>query len=260
MTGFDPDAAARLLADLRLRRGGITPPIDDLPPTIRPGTLAEAYAVQARLRRLLVPALGPVVGWKIGCTSGVMQSYLGVDHPCMGTMFAGQMHQGSARLHASNYRRLGLECEIAVRLKADLAPNADPAPAIGAVMCSVEIVEERFTDFSACARESLIADDFFGMGCVLGAEVALGDIGDLSALTGGFSINGEPQATGRGDAILKNPLAALSWLSVVRGPEGGLKAGEVATLGSVVKTVYPVAGDRLSAGFQGLGNVGVEVI
>ncbi|MEO0360255.1 MAG: fumarylacetoacetate hydrolase family protein [Pseudomonadota bacterium] len=253
------EAAARALADVRLRRNGARPPIDDLPAAIRPRDLDEAYLVQAVLRRLLAPELEPVAGWKIGCTSPVMQAYLGVDHPAMGTLFAGQLRRREARLVAADFRRLGLECEIAVRLDADLPPGGDPAAAVGGVMCSVEIVEERFADFGACAKESLVADDFFSMGCVLGEEVPLAAVGDLKALLGGFTVNGEAAAEGRGDAILGDPLAALAWLAARRGPEGGLKAGDVATLGSVVKTIYPQEGDRVEASFDRLGAVTVEI-
>ena len=90
-------AAAEALAALRLRQGA-SPPIDDLPEPIRPRSIEEAYHVQAALRPLLSAALGPVAGWKIGCTSTVMQTYLGVDHPCMGTLFAGQIYEGAARV------------------------------------------------------------------------------------------------------------------------------------------------------------------
>lgn len=253
-------AAATALADLRLRENGVAPPLDDLPAAIRPGDVEAAYAVQAALRQRLAPRLGGVAGWKIGCTSAVMQEYLGVDHPCMGTLFSGQIHHGAARLTASDYRRLGLECEIAVRLGADLAEGADPAAAVAAMMCSVEIVEERFTEFSACAKETLIADDFFSIGCVLGVEVPLADLPALGGLRGRFTVDGEPGPEGTGAAILGDPMVALGWLAARRAAEGGLKAGELVTLGSVVKTIYPEAGQRIEARFGGLGAVTIEVV
>lgn len=253
------EAAADYLARLRLREG-MAPPIDDLPADVRPRDLTEAYAVQSALRTRLAPRLGAVAGWKIGCTSRVMQDYLGVDHPCMGTLFAGQLRHGAATLRAADYRKLGLECEIAVRMAADVGPGEDPAAAVGAVMCSVEIVEERFADFAVCAKESLVADDFFSMGCVLGEARALADLPDLRTLRGGFAVNGEDIATGLGAAIYGDPLDALRWLAEARAPEGGLRAGEVATLGSVVKTIYPRAGDRVEARFEGLGVVNIEVV
>ena len=53
---------------------------------------------------------------------------------------------GLADLKAGHYRKLGLECEIAVRLERDLSAGQDPRAAVGGVMTSVEIVEERFAD------------------------------------------------------------------------------------------------------------------
>ena len=68
---MDQDAmqeAARLLALAWLERA----PLEALP---------EAHAVQARLHGLQEAAgLGARVGWKIGCTTPVMQSYMGIDH------------------------------------------------------------------------------------------------------------------------------------------------------------------------------------
>lgn len=250
-------AAAALLADLRLRENGILPPLDDLPEAIRPRSVAEAYETQALLRARLAPRLGAPVGWKIGCTSKVMQEYLGVDRPCLGTLYADGLRRDRATLRAAGYRRLGLECEIAVRLGADLPPGGSARAAVAAVMCSVEIVEERFADFHACATETLIADDFFSAGCVLGAEADPAALPDLRTLEGGFVENGAPGPRGRGEAILGDPLAALAWAAEAA---GGLRAGEVVTLGSVVRTIYPEPGARIVAAFGGLAPVTVEVI
>lgn len=251
--------AATALANLRLRRNGARPPLDDLPAQIRPRNIAEAYDVQAELAGMLVPTLGPVAGWKIGCTTDVMRRYLNVDQPCAGAMFEREIRHGAAQLRANDYRKLGLECEIAVRLAQDMGAGDDPAQAIGAVMCSVEIVEERFTDFAHTATETLVADNFFGAGCVLGEDVAPGP--DFTSLRGGFSVNGNaPEFIGEGAAIMGDPLAALIWLAKQRASRGGLKAGQVVTLGSVVKTIYPSVGDVVVASFEGLPGVRLEIV
>ena len=252
------EQAAEALADLRLRRNGVRPPITDLPDNIRPRDLREAYAVQTCLADILAAALGPAIGWKIGCTTDVMRGYLGIDHPCAGTMFASELRYRNADLKAGHYRKLGLECEIAVRLERDLSAGQDPRAAVGGVMTSVEIVEERFADFTSAASETLIADNFFAAGCVLGEEMPL--VGELKHLSGGFRVNGAAAAyIGKGAMIMGDPLAALSWLAVVRTPHGGLKAGQVVTLGSVVKTIYPNVGDVVEASFDGLSPVSVVV-
>jgi 2-oxo-3-hexenedioate decarboxylase/2-keto-4-pentenoate hydratase len=130
-------------------------------------------------------------------------------------------------------------------------------------MASVEIVEHRFRDFTTAGPPSLIADDFFSCGCVLGAAITLAEAGDLAALNGGFSIDGEvPQQQGNGAAILGHPLNALAWLADHLNARGSnLKAGEVITLGSVIKTIYPQAGSRtrIEARFEQLAPVTLQI-
>src|SRR5262245_14791077 len=112
---------ARFLADLRQRRHGRRPPIDEVPADIRPGDLDDAYAVQEAARPLIAAAgRGEPVGWKIGSTSPPMQAALGIPFPCAGTLYAGTVHRTHAAVDRADYSRPGLECEIAVRLAADL--------------------------------------------------------------------------------------------------------------------------------------------
>lgn len=250
--------AAALLADLRLRRNGRTPPIPDLPEAIRPRDMDEAYALQEALGALLERDLGRRVGYKIGLTSKVMQDYIGFDAPAYGRLYESEIRQGSADLRWSDFRRLGLECEIAVRLRADLAPDGDPAAAVGEAMCSVEIVEERFEDFRAASREAMAADDFFTRGVIQGAAVEPAALGDPGAQEGGFSIDGAaPAQIGAGTAILGHPYAALTWLAEAR---GGLAAGDLVTLGSVVKTIYPEPGRTVRASFTDLPGVEIRIL
>ncbi len=266
-----PDAiqtAAELLADLRLRANGRDAQLDELPESCRPRTLEDAYAIQDQLRRLLATrGLGDPVGWKIGCTTPVMQAYLSIPHPCAGTLYRATLYDGRAVLRAANFFRLGLECEIAVRLSADIParPGAHSpdsvAAAVGGVMASVEIVDHRFRDFDIASTASLVADDFFSVGCVLGAARPLEALGDLSALSGCFSINGAPpDQEGKGAAILGHPLNALAWLADHLAARGtGLKAGEAVTLGSVVKTIYPRAGSSIEARVEGMSPVTLRI-
>ncbi len=268
MTPAAIQAAAEVLADLRVRAGGGRVQLEDLPEDCRPQSLDEAYAIQEALRPLLeARGLGAPAGWKIGCTTPVMQSYLNIGHPCAGTLYRGSTYRDRAALRASDFFQLGLECEIAVRLAGALGPRPGGqtretvAGAVGGVMTSVEIVDHRFRDFAAVATPSLVADDFFSVGCVLGAERPLEDLGDLAALSGGFGIDGAPPSeSGSGAAILGHPLNALAWLAEHVAARGGrLQAGALVTLGSVVKTIYPAGGTRIEAGFDRLPPVALQI-
>ena len=75
------EEAARRLAEARLEGRRLS----GLPPAARPADLAEAYAVQDGLHeRLAAAGAGALAGHKIGCTTPVMQAYLGIDTPCGG--------------------------------------------------------------------------------------------------------------------------------------------------------------------------------
>lgn len=262
------EAAARLLADLRTR-STIHAPIDELPEEIRPPDLMAAYQVQAALRRKLMRQRpGPQIGWKIGCTTPVMQNYLRIPHPCAGALYRGSVYRNQATLHAADFMTLGLECEIAVQLNRDLPhqgdmfARADVASAVGAVMASIEIVEHRFTDFRKASTPSLVADDFFSAGCVVGDAVTADMAGDLATLRGGFAISGaRPDTMGTGAEILGHPLSALTWLADQAAMLGTpLQAGQIVTLGSVVQTIYPKPGEQIEARFTRLPAVRVDVI
>ena len=224
--------------------------------------------MQDVLRALLAKrGLGAPCGWKIGCTTAVMQAYLDIPHPCAGTLYRNSVSSGETRWKAADYFKLGLECEIAVRMAADFdARTAEGdsgalAAAVGEVMASIELIEHRFRDFSTVPPPSLVADDFFSVGCVLGTPCRLADAGDLGTISGSFWVDGEPASEqGVGAAILGHPLDALMWLARHLASRGTtLHAGEIVTLGSVVKTIYPEAGARIEARFDRLPPVLLRV-
>jgi 2-keto-4-pentenoate hydratase len=73
-------AAAKEIAQARRNRT----PLKALPPGIAPKDEADGYRIQRAVHDLLLPQVGPLVGYKIGCTSAVMQRYLDIPHPCGG--------------------------------------------------------------------------------------------------------------------------------------------------------------------------------
>jgi 2-oxo-3-hexenedioate decarboxylase/2-keto-4-pentenoate hydratase len=269
---MDQDAieeAARLLARARLEHA----PLDALPEACRPGDEAAAYAVQARLHGLQEAAgLGARLGWKIGCTTPVMQSYMGIDHPCAGGLFAGTVTQGGAeagtegpvRYAFDDFCRVGVECEIVVRLGADLPAAAAPydratvAGAVAACMAGIEVVDDRFRNFRQVDVWTMAAGDFFNAGGVLGVPVAGFDPLALDALSGHMTVNGAAAGAGRGRDILGHPLEALAWLANLKAGQGeALAAGEIVMLGSVVETQWLTRGDVVEIEIESLGTASV---
>jgi 2-oxo-3-hexenedioate decarboxylase/2-keto-4-pentenoate hydratase len=249
--------AARLLCAARLgkERFGIRPE------GCRPQSEAEGYRIQDALHAALVAAgQGPAVGHKIGCTTAVMQRFLAIDNPCAGGVMAAGLQHRDGRFRHGDFLRVGVECEIAVTLASDLPAAGTPyerdevADAVGACMAAIEVVDDRYDDYRALDAATLIADDFFLAGCVLGEPVTDWRALDLPAAAGRMTIYGQEVGQGRGGDVLGHPLNALAWLANLRAAQGRpLCAGALVLLGSVVETKWLARGDRVEIAIEGLG-------
>jgi 2-keto-4-pentenoate hydratase len=258
MAGDAVLAAAQAIAAARRAHRAL----EALPVELQPEDEAAGYLVQRAVHDLLAPDLGDFVGYKIGCTSKVMQDYLGIAHPCAGGMFGRSVHETGAVLRARDFIRVGVECEIAVRLERDLPASAAPftaahvQAAVGACHPAVEIVDDRYAQWEALGAPTLIADDFFAAGCVLGAPVLRDVLPDLLTVRGRALINHQEVGQGTGADVLGHPYHALAWLANHLASEGrGLQAGQMVLTGSLVKTVWLKPGDRVVMELDGLGTV-----
>ena len=192
--------------------------MQELPADLRPVTVEDAYAVQDALHECLAArGAGAMAGHKVGCTTPVMQAYLGIDHPCAGGVPAATAQHGHGAFRFADFVRVGVECEIAVRLGRDLTGAVDrdaAASAVDAVMAAIEIVDDRWQDYATVTPPTLIADDFFAAGCVLGDGREPGM--DLRTVRGAMTVNGETVGEGTGADILGHPLNTLVWLAGTR--------------------------------------------
>jgi 2-keto-4-pentenoate hydratase len=228
----------------------------NLPEAIAPGTVAEAYAAQAALCELWGPRLGPVAGLKIATTTRVMQELMGIDHPCMGTIFAARVYASPATIAKADYINVRIECELAVRLGRDLPQAGAPYAregvrgAVSEVMAAFELIEDRFADYKSSNALSLIADNAWNGGIVLGPAIPLSANLDLDGIPGTLKRNGKEAGSGRTD----DPLGALAWLANQAAECGRpMSAGMVVITGSVIPTVDIAPGERLDFALDGIG-------
>jgi 2-oxo-3-hexenedioate decarboxylase/2-keto-4-pentenoate hydratase len=251
------EEAAELLCRARLRHERFA----GLPDGGRPIDEAEAYAIQDALHAKLDTAgRGPLVGFKIGCTTPVMQRFLGIDNPCAGGVLQPGVQHREGNFRHADFVRVGVECEIAVALARDLPAAGAPydrdtvGDAIGACMAAIEVVDDRYENYRALDPLTLVADDFFHAGCVLGAPVEDWRALHLPAAGGRMLINGAEVGRGQGGDVLGHPLNALAWLANLRAAHGApLQAGTFVLLGSVVETKWLAQGDRVEIAIEGLG-------
>jgi 2-keto-4-pentenoate hydratase len=258
-TSFDPEKVARYVLAEHERRADYR----NLPVEIAPGNIAQAYTAQLALVRLLTPRKGKVAGLKIATTTKIMQQLMGIDHPCGGTIFEKTVHKSPAELRLADYQHVVIECELAVQLKRDLpasgAPYTGPsvAPAVGAVMPAFELIEDRNADYKQTSAVSIIADNCWNAGIVVGAPIAYDPARSLAGLAGRLTINNSRIHEGR----TEDPLDTLAWIAnLAAGQDRPLAAGMVVITGSVIPTLPIVPGDRFVFGLEGLGTTEVTAI
>lgn len=233
-----------------------------LVPPEGPASIADAYDIQDRYVALLKGEHGEAVGYKVGLTSATMQKFCGIDHPIGGVVLASRLHRSGATVRRADFGRLGLEFEIAVRIRSDVprgpSTAAMIAPHIDGVCAAIELVDDRSADYSSLDVRSLVADNSWNAGIVL-SEFSTG-WPDLEAVLGRASRNGALLGEGHGRDILGHPFNSAAWLATQLASRGrGLKAGQVVMTGSVMKTVFPEEAASYRFDLEGIGAVEVEV-
>jgi 2-keto-4-pentenoate hydratase len=252
MPAFDPKAAARFIADAHRQRTVY----QNLPPEIAPSTVDEAYAAQEALRELWRPLYGELAGLKIATTTKVMQQLMGIDHPCGGMIYERRVHGSPASIRLGDYMHVVIECELAVRIARALPKKAAPytredvRAAVSVVMPAFELIEDRKAVYRESKALSLIADNAWNAGIVLGAPVTVAADKSLDGIKGKLAINGKDAREGLTD----DPMGALAWLANLAADRTRpLQAGMVVITGSLIPTLPIAAGERFVFEIEGIG-------
>ena len=225
-------------------------------------SIGDAYDVQDRYVPLLRAAHGEAVGYKVGLTSKTMQTFCGIDHPIAGVVLARRVHQSGVSVRRADYGRIGLEFEIAVRMKSAMPDSASTPEAVAAyvdgVAAAIEIVDDRAADYGNLDVKSLVADNSWNAGIVLAPFVA--NWPELEPLLGKAAQNGLAVGEGYGRDILGHPFNSVAWLNAqLASRGGGLRKGDIVMTGSVMKTVFPTEPAHFRFDMPGLGSVEVKV-
>ena len=151
-----------------------------------------------------------------------------------------------------------------MRLGADLPGQGHTrdsvAPAIAAVMPAFELIEDRNADYGAIDAFSLVADNCWNAGIVLGPPATAWRAPDLASAHGVLAVNGNLVGEGQGADALGHPLNALAWLADMMAARGRpLERGMIVMTGSIVKTQFPAPGDRLEFTVDGVGAVAMTL-
>jgi 2-keto-4-pentenoate hydratase len=256
-------AIARALLDQHNARQ----PYKPLEESIRSGPLEDAYLIQDAFQQLLIAeGRGSIVGYKIALTSKAMQQMCGVDQPLGGAIFAATVQASPARLSLAAFQHLGIEFEVAVQLGADLPASTGPhtrdsvASAVAACMAAFELVEDRNADYRQIDAFSLVADNCWNAGVVLGAPVSDWGALDLATAPTRLWSNGQPAGEARVGDAMGHPFEAVAWLAnLLNQRHKMLQRDMLVMTGSSITTKFPAADDTMRFSIEGLGEITLEL-
>ena len=256
---MDP-TSAKAANDLLVRHWKEGSTLAALPQTLRPGTRAQAYAVQAHLE---AHSQQPLFGWKIAATSVAGQKHINVDGPIAGRLLAEMVFRDGDTVPFGANRMRVAEAEFAFCMGRDLPPRAAPyavhelLDAVSALYLAIEIPDSRYTDYVQVGAPQLIADNACGHQFVLGPKAPdLWRELDLAAHRVVGHVGQRLQREGMGANVLGDPRLALTWLANELPTMGAtLAAGHIVTTGTCVVPMDIQARDTVRMDFGVLGEV-----
>ncbi len=220
-----------------------------------PAGLADSFDVSAEV----AGALGETIaGWKVG-------------HAPDGTSVAAPMYASGVIASGGSFafkpgRALIPEVEIAVRLGRDLPPRPsrpytrdELLDATAELLLGFELIERRIPKGAPYFLN--LADDLGNIGYVVGPLVREFRGLDLARLRCQFWVDGVLTSDRPGGHQAGDPLVPmLDWANAsLRDRLGGMKTGQIVTLGSLTPLVELTAPARLEAELEGFGRMTLEM-
>jgi 2-keto-4-pentenoate hydratase len=245
------DAAARHLIAARASRR----PGERLPEACRPADVADALAIQERVRELLRASIG---GWKCSVPSAareiaaapIFTSTITSNSPC-----AILPIEGKARI----------EPEIAFVIGRDLPSRATPysdtevLAGIRETRAVLELIGPRYADPAAVSYPEFLADSIANQGLFVGPVVVDGLALPLAAFRITIDTPNRALLVRNGEHPDGHPLRPLVWLANHLASRGaGLTAGEVVTTGSYCGMVDVPLDTPLVVAFGDFGRLSVQ--
>jgi 2-keto-4-pentenoate hydratase len=217
-------------------------------------SIDEAYRIQLGQIARRTAAGERQIGWKVGLTAPAIQQQFGFHEPVFGCILDSKP---TGHVFARDELiKPGFESELCLRVGKPLSGEVSMAAArdaIDQIYPSLEIIETR-GDFTA-QIELALADNAQQKTVILGTPVTLGALA-LDEVNATVQINGNTVATGRGDAVLGNPLNSVIWLARKLTEYGrGIRAGDLIMSGSFTRQFPIEPGDSIRVDYSGIGEV-----
>ncbi len=230
-----------------------------------PSNVEEAYAVQEIYMDRKAKDAGGYCGYKIAYTTKVMQERVGATEPVYGRILANGLNRSPTVLKASDYVRIGVECEVAVTLDRDLPSTEAPFSrnkvydSIRYISLAFEIIDGR-TSLGGPSVLQSIATNISGAGVVLGDPIDNWEELDIPGAKCELKLNQQLVGTGMGSDVNGHPVKPVTWISNALASRGkSLRAGDVVITGSMIPPTFLKVNTEAVASMDHLGSVTLNV-
>lgn len=233
-------------------------------------TMQDAECSRDKVVGFLARDLGRVVGYKAGLTNPAVQKRFHHDAPVRGTLYEKMMVADGAWVDAKWGARPVFEADLIAVVK-DSGIHGAKTPLevlrhVSAIKPFIEMPDLAYEDPAKIDGPALVAANVAARIGVLGKAIAVQPtqqwVDALADMTVRLQdVDGKDLDSGKGSAILGNPLNAAIWLAADLKKSGiTLKRGDLLSLGSFSKLLPPKAGGGARVVYEGLpGNPSVSV-
>lgn len=225
----------------------------------------DAYAIQSAWVQRKVAAGDPVIGYKIGLTSRVMQRAMKIDTPDFGVLLKSMWFDNNCKIQHADFTDPRIEVELAFVLKKRLfGDNLSTEQVLDAtdyIVPALELIAARsyrVDPHSGYTRTVMdtISDNAANAGIIAGDRRFKPDEIDLHWSGGILYRNGVIEETGLAAAVLGHPANGICWIAKRFAPHGiALEPGQVLLSGSFTAPIIVQPGDEIRADYGPLGEI-----
>ena len=225
-------------------------------------TMDDAVCGRDKYTKFLGQNFGKVVGYKAGLTNPAVQKRFNHPNPVRGTLFEKMLLPDGAEVSAKFGARPLFEADIVVEVK-DAGINQAKTPLealqhLSRIFPFIELPDLMAEDPAKVTGPSLTYANVAARLGVLGTPLEVKATPELVDALANMTVklvdqDGKEIETGKGNAILGQPLNAVLWLIKDLNASGiALKKGDLLSLGSFSRLLPPKAGTGVKLIYEGL--------
>lgn len=233
-------------------------------------SMEDAYAIQSAWVKRKVSEGDPVIGYKIGLTSRVMQRAMNIDTPDFGVLLESMRFNNQSKIRHADFTDPRIEVELAFVLKKRLFGEnltvEDVLEATDYVTPSLELIAARSyrtdpeTGYTRTVMDT-IADNAANAGIIVGEKRFAPETIDMRWSGGILYKNNIIEETGLAAAVLDHPANGICWIAKRFAPHSiALEPGQILLSGSFTAPVIVNPGDKIHADYGPLGKIDCEFI